>query len=58
MIKKFEEFVNEMYSQRRDYDREMVEYLSSIGVSDDDCKEIAKLLNVNGNLYINDKLSN
>jgi hypothetical protein len=25
---------------------------------DDDCKEIAKLLNVNGNLYINDKLSN
>lgn len=25
---------------------------------DDDCKRIAKLLNVSGNLYINDKLSN
>lgn len=25
---------------------------------DDDCKEIAKLLNISGNLYINDKLSN
>lgn len=25
---------------------------------DDDCKKIAKLLNVSGNLYINDKLSN
>lgn len=25
---------------------------------DDDCKKIAKLLNISGNLYINDKLSN
>ena len=25
---------------------------------DDDCKKIAKILNVSGNLYINDKLSN
>ena len=47
MIKKFEEFVNEMYSpyeqrmQNRAKDiREFVDYLMNLGVSDQDCKEI------------------
>lgn len=47
MIKKFEEFVNEMYSpyeqrmqNRAKSIREFVDYLMNLGVSDQDCKEI------------------
>ena len=58
MIKKFEEFVNEMYSQRRDYDREMVDYLSSIGVGDDDCKEIYALAKKSRILYTSEDIEN
>ena len=58
MIKKFEEFVNEMYSQRRDYDREMVDYLSSIGVDDDDCKEIYALAKKSRILYTPEDIEN
>ena len=58
MIKKFEEFVNEMYSQRRDYDREMVDYLSSIGVSDDDCKEIYAIAKRSRILYTPEDIDN
>ena len=47
MIKKFEEFVNEMYSpyeqrmqNRAKSIKEFVDYLMNLGVSDQDCKEI------------------
>ena len=50
MIKKFEEFVNEMYSpyeqrmqSRAKAIREFVEYLMELGVSDQDCREIDAL---------------
>lgn len=50
MIKKFEEFVNEMYSpyeqriqRRENVIRDFVEYLSELGVGADDSKEIYEL---------------
>ena len=58
MIKKFEEFVNEMYSQRRDYDREMVDYLSTLGVSDEDCREIYNIVKKSRILYTPEDIEN
>jgi hypothetical protein len=58
MIKKFEEFVNEMYSQRRDYDREMVDYLSTLGVSDEDCREIYNIAKKSRILYTPEDIEN
>ena len=43
MIKKFEEFVNEMYTSRANIGKELVAYLSELGVSENDCSEIYAL---------------
>jgi hypothetical protein len=43
MIKKFEEFVNEMYSPQANNAKELVAYLSELGVSENDCAEIYAL---------------
>ena len=43
MIKKFEEFVNEMYSPQANNAKELVAYLSELGVSENDCAEIYTL---------------
>ena len=43
MIKKFEEFVNEMYTSRANIGKELVAYLSELGVSESDCSEIYAL---------------
>lgn len=43
MIKKFEEFVNENLHQNRRFENnkhEIVKYLSSIGVNQEECKDI------------------
>ena len=58
MIKKFEEFVNEMYSpqeQRMQYllkqIRDFVNYLMELGVSDQDCREISDIAKDAGFAY-------
>jgi hypothetical protein len=61
MIKKFEEFVNEMYSQRKDYvsyERETVDYLSTLGVSDEDCREIYDIAKKSGVGYSAEDVEN
>jgi hypothetical protein len=60
MIKTFEQFVNEMYSQQRDngYDREMVDYLSTLGVSDEDCREIYIIAKKSRILYTPEDIEN
>ena len=60
MIKKFEEFVNEEYSkpQRVDIGKELVEYLSSIGVDPADCREIYNLSKKNGLNYTAEEAEN
>jgi hypothetical protein len=61
MIKKFEEFVNEMYSPRRtrsEMDRDFVNYLSEIGVSEDDCKEIYNIARKSSFYYTPEETEN
>lgn len=65
MIKKFEEFVNEMYSphvprkQRRENAiRNFVEYLSELGVGADDSKEIYELAKKANFIYTPEQTEN
>lgn len=65
MIKKFEEFVNEMYSpyeqkiQRRENAiRDFVEYLSELGVGADDSKEIYELAKKEKFIYTPEETEN
>ena len=50
MIKKFEEFVNENLTlkHRLENDKKLVNYLSSLGVSQEDCKDIYDVIQKSG----------
>ena len=58
MIKKFEDFVNEMYSPQANNAKELVAYLSELGVSENDCAEIYALSQKNKLYYTAEEAEN